>query len=171
MINTFQQNLKHWYDKSKFALKDRTSKKEELLKRLDLLENAEPNSDFSINMVNVCGVYEIVGGNPDFEESYYTGLLNIDLISNQIEANWLIEGTQQQTGYGFVFNNTLIIHFNYMSDKEIYNGIVAYHFLTPDIVVGKWTEEIAVENAFEMGRKLTPDELGEPYPEDFFSVN
>lgn len=170
-MDVFHQKLQLWYKKSELALKDRPLKKKELLKRLDLVENSEVNTDFSINMVNVCGVYEITGGNPDFEDSYYTGLLNIDLISNQLEAGWLIEGEQQQTGYGFVFNNTLIIHFNYMAGGELYNGIVAYDFLTPDIVLGKWTEEIAIENAFEMGRKLRPDELGEPYPEDFFSEN
>ena len=170
-MGNFHKEVKHWYDKSKLALNYRDSKKKELLKRLRLLEFSEPTPDFSINMVNICGVYNIAGGNPDSNESYYTGLLNIDLVSNQIEASWLIEGEQQQTGYGFVFNNTLVIHFNYIADDELFNGIVAYKFITPDIVVGKWTEEIALENAFEMGRKLSPDELGEPYPEDFFSAN
>ena len=170
-MGNFHQEVKHWYDKSKLALNYRDSKKKELLKRLRLLEFSEPTPDFSINMVNICGVYNIAGGNPDSNESYYTGLLNIDLVNNQIEASWLIEGEQQQTGYGFVFNNTLVIHFNYIADDELFNGIVAYKFITPDIVVGKWTEEIALENAFEMGRKLSPDELGEPYPEDFFSAN
>ncbi|MGY5351374.1 hypothetical protein ACXGQW_02170 [Wenyingzhuangia sp. IMCC45533] len=170
-MNTFDQKIKHWYEKSKQALAHRKNKKQELLKRLDLYENASQHQEFSVNMVNVCGVYEIVGGNPDIKDSYYVGLLNIDLISNQIEASWLIEGDQHQTGYGFVFNDTLVIHFSYMVEEELFNGIVAYHFLTPDIVIGKWTEEVAIENAFEMGRKLTPKELGEPYPEDFFSAN
>ena len=170
-MHIFNQQIKHWYKKSKLALKDRKLKKKELLRRLYLLEHSEYNPDFTINMVNVCGMYNIVGGNPDSQESYYTGLLHIDLISNQIEASWLIEGEQHQTGYGFVFNNTLVIHFNYMAEEELFNGIVAYHFLTPDILIGKWTEEIAIENAFEMGRKLAPDELGEPYPEDIFSAN
>ncbi|MDO6737514.1 hypothetical protein [Wenyingzhuangia sp. 2_MG-2023] len=168
---TFEQTLRFWYKKSKQVLKHRPDKKKELVKRLELLEYAEQNPDFTINMVNICGLYEIVGGNPDLKKSYYTGTLKIDLISNQIEVSWLIEGEQEQTGYGFVFNNILVIHFSYTSDKQLYNGIVAYEFLTPEIVVGKWTEEIAVENAFEMGRKLTPKELGEPYPEDFFSAN
>lgn len=170
-MDLFHQQLNHWYQKSKLALEDRPLKEKELSKRLNLSKYAEFNSDFAINMVNVCGVYEIAGGNPDFEESYYTGLLNIDLINNQIEASWLIEAEQHQTGYGFVFNNTLIIHFSYISEQEVYNGVVAFHFVTADILIGKWTEEIAIENAFEMGRKLTPDELGESYPEDFFSVN
>ncbi|NIJ46454.1 hypothetical protein FHR24_002941 [Wenyingzhuangia heitensis] len=170
-MDVFHQRVKHWYQKSKLALKGRKFKEKELLKRYHLLEHSEKNPDFNINMINVCGVYEIVGGNPEIKDSYYTGLLHIDLMSNQIEASWLIEGEQHQTGYGFVFNNTLIIHFSYMSDRELYNGIVAYEFLTSDIVVGKWTEEIAIENAFEMGRKLTPNELGEPSPEDFFSAN
>ncbi len=170
-MEVFEQRLKYWYEKSKLALANREAKKEELIKRGELVEFSEAHPDFRINMINVCGVYEVAGGNPDFEDSYYTGLLHIDLISNQIEASWLIEGEQHQTGYGFVFNNTLIIHFNYTSEKELYNGIVAYEFITQDIVIGKWTEEIAIENAFEMGRKLTPDELGEPYPEDFFSAN
>ncbi|WP_157359360.1 hypothetical protein [Wenyingzhuangia fucanilytica] len=170
-MSNFHQSLKHWYDKSKLALKGRKSKKKELLKRLYLLEYSEANPDFSINLVNVCGIYNIAGGNPDSKDSYYTGLLHIDLINNQIEASWLIEGEHHQTGYGFVFNNTLVIHFNYLADDELFNGIVAYHFITPEIVIGKWTEEVAIENAFEMGRKLSPDELGEPYPEDIFSAN
>ncbi|MGY6647644.1 hypothetical protein [Wenyingzhuangia sp. IMCC45574] len=168
---SFQQNLKYWYSKSKLALHQRKEKKEELVKRLELLEYAEQNPDFNLSMVNVCGVYEIAGGNPDATDSYYTGLLNIDLISNQIEASWLIEGSQHQTGYGFVFNDTLVIHFCYEADKSLYNGIVAYQFITPEIVIGKWTEEIAIENAFEMCRKLSPKELGEDFPEDFLSVN
>ncbi len=170
-MNVFYQQIEYWYKKSALALANRENKKGELEKRLEIYENAELNSDFVINMVNVCGVYEIVGGNPDIEDSYYTGLLHIDLISNQIEASWLIEGEQHQTGYGFVFNDTLVIHFNYMADGELFNGIVAYHFLLPNVIIGKWTEEIAIENAFEMGRKLQPKELGEPYPEDFFSAN
>ncbi|NJB83775.1 hypothetical protein [Wenyingzhuangia aestuarii] len=170
-MNAFHQTLKHWYDKSKLGLVGRELKEQELFKRKELLEHAEYNPDFSINMINVCGVYEIVGGNPDIKDSYYTGLLNIDLISNQIEANWLIEGEQQQTGYGFVFNNTLVISFNYSVENEYFNGIVAYSFITPDVVIGKWTEEIAIENAFEMCRKLTADELGEPNQEDYFSAN
>lgn len=170
-MSNFEKSIKHWYYKSKLGLKNRDDKREELLKRLQLLEFSEYNPDFCINMVNVCGIYNIVGGNPDSSESYYTGLLHIDLISNQIEASWLIEGEQHQTGYGFVFNNTLVIHFNYMVEKELFNGVVAYEFITSEIVVGKWTEEIAIENAFEMGRKLSPEELGEPNPEDFFSAN
>lgn len=169
--NTFQQNLIFWYNKSKLALDNREDKKDELEKRLELLEYAEQNPEFDLSMVNVCGIYEVTGGNPEATDSYYTGLLNIDLINNQVEASWLIEGSQPQTGYGFVFNNTLVIHFNYMADKDLYNGIVAYQFLTPEIIIGKWTEEIAIENAFEMGRKLSPKELGESYPEDFLSVN
>lgn len=169
--HTFRQNLKFWYSKSKLALHQREDKKEELLKRLELFEYAEQNPDFDLSMVNVCGVYQITGGNPDVKNSYYTGLLNIDLINNQIEANWLIEGSQTQTGYGFVFNNTLVIHFNYIEENNLYNGVVAYQFLTPEIVIGKWTEEVAVENAFEMARKLSPNELGEAYPEDFLSIN
>jgi len=171
MDSIFHQKLRKWFDESKIALESRPNKENELLKRAEILEHAEPNPDFLLNMANVCGTYEIAGGNPDIEESYYTGLLCIDLISNQIETSWLIEGEQHQSGYGFVFNNILILHFNYMVNKELYHGIVAYDFLTPDIFIGKWTEEIAIENAFEMGRKLTHKELGEPNPEDFFSIN
>ena len=171
MNQGFEQSLKHWFQKSYLALEHRPSKQEELKKRLHLSEYAEYNADYSINMVNICGVYEVVGGNPDMSDSFYTGLLTIDLVSNQIEATWLIEGEQHQTGYGFVFNNTLVIHFSYFHEQELFNGIVAYHFLTPDSVIGKWTEEIAIENAFEMGRRLTYEELGEEYPEDYFSVN
>lgn len=171
MKEVFHQKLKYWYEKSKLALENRNLKETELANRKYLLEHTENNPDFLINMVNVCGVYEIAGGNPDMIDSYYTGLLNVDLVNNQIEASWLIEGEQHQTGYGFVFNNTLIIHFSYWVDKELFSGIVAYSFLTPHIIIGKWTEEIAIENAFEMGRKLSPKELGEPNPEDFFSAN
>lgn len=170
-MSVFKESLKHWYQKSKQALEHRISKENELKKRYQLYKHADHNPDFRINMVNVCGVYEIVGGNPDIKESYYSGLLNIDLISNQIEASWLIEGEQHQTGYGFVFNNTLVINFCYEYEQEVYNGVVAYHFVTPDVLIGKWTEEEAIDNAFEMGRKLTPDELGEEHPEDYFSVN
>ncbi|WP_010133894.1 hypothetical protein [Ochrovirga pacifica] len=167
----FQQNLTYWYKKSKVALKYREDKDRELHKRKELYQYAEPNPDFNLSMVNVCGVYEVVGGNPDVKDSFYTGLLHIDLISNQIEAHWLIEGSQTQTGYGFVFNDTLVLHFNYWAEEELFNGIVAYQFVTPEIVIGKWTEEIALENAFEMCRKLSPNELGEAHPEDFFSAN
>lgn len=170
-MESFEQSIKHWYNKSKLALEKRESKQKELQRRLRLLELSEYNPEFSINMVNVCGIYNITGGNPDGKESYYTGLLHIDLVSNQIEVSWLIEGEQHQTGYGFVFNNTLIIHFNYMVDENLFHGVVAYRFITSEIMIGKWTEEVALENAFEMGRKLSPNELGEPYPEDFFSAN
>ena len=50
--NTFQQNLKYWYNKSKLALNHREDKKEELLKRLELLEYGEQNPDFDLSMVN-----------------------------------------------------------------------------------------------------------------------
>lgn len=171
MSNVFQQTLNYWYKKSKLGLVGRVGKSEELLNRTLLLENAEYNSDFRINMINVCGVYQIVGGNPDLKDNYYTGLLTIDLHNNQIEATWLIEGEQHQKGYGFVFNNTLVIHFNYTVDQIIFNGIVAYDFITPDVVVGKWTEEVAIENAFEMCRRCTPNELGDHISDDFFSAN
>lgn len=171
MESVFHQKLDNWYQASKQGLSHRPSKKEEWEKRQKLWKFAELQPDFSINMVNVCGVYNVVGGNPVVDKSYYTGLLHVDLVSNQIEASWLIEGEQQQVGYGFVFNNTLIISFSYWAEKELYNGIVAYDFLTPEIVIGKWTEEIAIENAFEMGRKLSSKELGMPNPTTFFSKN
>lgn len=171
MTHSFDQKIAYWYAKSKKVLQGRKDSTEELTKRAYLLDNVEPNPNLTINMVSICGTYEVAGGNPDELESFYTGLLSIDLIDNQISATWLIEGTQQQTGYGFVFNNTLMLHFDYMVDEFLYNGIVAYEFITADIIIGKWTEEVAIENAFEMGRKLSHNELGEPYPEDYLSCN
>jgi len=171
MSNVFKETLTYWYNKSKLGLTGRNDKSEELLNRKILLENAEYNSEFQINLINVCGVYQVVGGNPDLKDNYYTGLLTIDLNNNQIEASWLIEGDQHQTGYGFVFNNTLIIHFNYTVDEKVFHGIVAYDFITPDVVIGKWTEEVAAENAFEMCRKCTSNELGNEISDDFFSAN
>ncbi|MDB4297755.1 hypothetical protein N9901_03290 [Flavobacteriaceae bacterium] len=171
-MEKFEKAIINWYNKIKIVLNDREEKEDEYIKCNFLLENTEYHPDFVINMVNVCGTYNVCGGNPDLEDSYYTGVLSIDLISNQIVATWLIEGEHKQLGYGFVFNNTLVLSFSYMDDdKNMYNGVVAYEFLSSDIIVGKWTEEVAAENAFEVGRKLSPEELGQPYPEDYFSVN
>lgn len=170
-MENFKEALEFWYTKSKQVLKKRKELKEELIKRTFLYDNSEYNPSFSIDLVNVCGIYEVAGGNPDAKESYYTGILTIDLIDNQINATWTIEDNQEQTGYGFIFNDTLILNFSYVVEDGLYSGIVAYQFLTPEVVIGKWTEEIAAENAFEMARKLSPDELGESYPEDFISYN
>jgi hypothetical protein len=170
-MKTFDEYIADWFAASKKVLGKRKDLEEELIKREFLVDNAEEQKDYFINTVNVCGTYNIVGGNPDQDEGYYSGILSLDLENNQIFATWLIEGNQKQTGYGFIFNNTLIINFSYVVDEYLFRGIVAYQFLTPDVVIGKWTEEVAESNTFEMGRRLSPNELGEPNPEDYFSVN
>lgn len=170
-MDAFNHAINHWFDQSKLALKNLPPLKEELSKRQKLVQVSEYNATFLINMVNVCGTYAIVGGNPDTKDSYYTGTLQIELLNNQIVATWLIDGSQPQNGYGFVFNNTLVLQFKYHANADLFHGIVAYEFLTPEIVNGKWTEEMAFESAFEMGRKLPSSELDLANPEPFFSAN
>jgi len=92
---------------------------------------------------DIQGDYTIVGVNQDAEKSTYKGLLSLQVnATNQVLAEWHINGTQKQVGTGFFKNNILVINFKYKGDdNQIYKGVVVYKCLTKDFFEGFWSED------------------------------
>lgn len=89
------------------------------------------------------GTYTIIGKNQDSEEHSYKGILHLTLNENKrLDANWLINKTQKQTGTGFFKNDTLVINFKYTGDdSNIYKGVVVYTCISKDLLDGFWSEK------------------------------
>lgn len=93
------------------------------------------------------GQYTIVGSNQDAETNEYKGVLDLVLDgNNRIHAKWLINNTQEQSGYGFFKDNILVINFNYKNDHKIYKGVVVYKCISKDVLEGFWSEKLGDPN-------------------------
>ncbi len=97
---------------------------------------------------DLVGEFQIIGSNQDDTKNNYKGTLRLTLDSNKrIQANWLINKSQQQFGEGFFKDNILVINFEYQGDENnIYKGTVVYKCLSRDILDGFWSEEFGNPN-------------------------
>lgn len=93
---------------------------------------------------DLIGRYSISGSNQDeSQEITYKGILSLSLDeNNRIIAQWLINNTQQQEGFGFFKDDILVINFNYKGDNnKKYKGVAVYRCITKDILEGFWSEK------------------------------
>lgn len=132
----------------------------ELMERKNKFANlTQQQLDKPITRAGIVGNYHIVGKNSIEDTNGYVGLLSLDLEENQIRATWLVEKTDLHYGYGFLHGRVLILNFMYSSEGQEYKGIVAYEFLTNEIITGTWTEEINTAIGVEFGRKLPLEKI------------
>lgn len=90
------------------------------------------------------GNYAISGSNQEESNQItYKGILSLSLDeNNRIIAQWLINNTQQQKGYGFFKDNILVINFSYKGDEnKTFKGVAVYKCITKDILEGFWSEK------------------------------
>ncbi|MDO7172618.1 hypothetical protein [Mariniflexile sp. AS56] len=105
------------------------------------------------------GSYNIIGSNQDAEEAVYKGTLELALdVNNRINAKWIINNDQNQSGTGFFKDNILVINFNYKGEDElVYKGVVVYKCITKDVLDGFWSEKhgnplyLGEERCFRVG--------------------
>ncbi|MBF4494266.1 hypothetical protein IRZ83_13230 [Flavobacterium sp. JLP] len=93
---------------------------------------------------HLIGDYSISGSNQDESDQItYKGILSLSLDeNNRIIAQWLINNTQQQKGYGFFKDNILVINFSYKGDEnKTYKGVAVYKCITKDVLEGFWSEK------------------------------
>jgi len=93
---------------------------------------------------DLIGNYAISGSNQDdSNEMTYKGVLTLSLDkNNRINAQWLINDTQEQTGHGFFKDNILVINFKYKGEEnKIYKGVAVYRCITKDVLDGFWSEK------------------------------
>jgi hypothetical protein len=93
---------------------------------------------------DLIGNYSISGSNQDENAAItYKGTLTLSLDeNNRINAQWLINNTQEQKGYGFFKDNILVINFNYKGeDHKTYKGVAVYRCITKDVLDGFWSEK------------------------------
>jgi hypothetical protein len=90
------------------------------------------------------GIYSITGSNQEeSSEVTYKGVLTLSLDeNNRIIAQWLINNTQKQKGYGFFKDNILVINFSYKGeDHKTFKGVAVYRCITKDVLDGFWSEK------------------------------
>lgn len=90
------------------------------------------------------GIYSISGSNQEESpEITYKGVLTLSLDeNNRIIAQWLINNTQKQKGYGFFKDNILVINFNYKGeDHKTFKGVAVYRCINKDVLDGFWSEK------------------------------
>ena len=149
--------------------KEAISLEEELMERKNKFANlTKQQLEKPITRAGIVGNYHIVGKNSMQDTNGYVGLLSLDLEDNQIRATWLMEETDVHRGYGFLHDRVLVLNFRYCSEGLEYNGVVAYEFLTNEIITGTWTEEINPKIGIECGRKLPLEKIN---PLHFFGKN
>ncbi|TCI92611.1 hypothetical protein [Tenacibaculum sp. M341] len=93
---------------------------------------------------DLVGSYSIIGSNQNESDQEYKGTLtlSLDTYDNRMIAKWLINGHQEQNGFGFFKDNILVINFYYLGDdNETYKGVVVYRCLTKNILDGFWSEK------------------------------
>lgn len=96
-----------------------------------------------MNIQDLMGTYSIIGSNQDESDISYRGILTLYLDENsRVNAKWLINNQQEQSGSGFFKDNVLVINFNYKGeDAKIYKGVVVYRCISADILDGFWSEK------------------------------
>lgn len=93
---------------------------------------------------DLIGTYSISGSNQEANHAItYHGVLTLTLDEHsRIQAHWLINNEQVQTGSGFFKNNILVINFKYKgADKVTYKGVAVYQCITKDVLDGFWSEK------------------------------
>jgi hypothetical protein len=156
-------------DRISLKEKDAVFLKEELVARKKEFANAIARPVLEpITRVGIVGSYHLIGKNSSEDETSYVGLLSLHLDEDQIRATWLVEETDVHYGYGFLHERILILNFMYLSEGQEYKGIVAYEFLTNEIITGTWTEEMNPKIGTECGRKLPLEKINPLY---FFGKN
>ncbi len=139
---------------------DAVSLGKELVARKNKFANLKEKEEKKpITRAGILGTYHLVGKNSSEDETSYVGLLSLHLDEGQIRATWLVEKTDLHYGYGFLHGRVLILNFMYSSEGQEYKGIVAYEFLTNEIITGTWTEEINTAIGVEFGRKLPLEKI------------
>ena len=96
-----------------------------------------------MTLQELSGDYTIVGSNQDAEINTYKGTLALAIDdNNRIRAKWIINETQEQSGYGFFKDDILVVNFNYKNEEnKVYKGVVVYKCITKDILDGFWSEK------------------------------
>ncbi|TYB74468.1 hypothetical protein ES677_03575 [Bizionia gelidisalsuginis] len=94
------------------------------------------------------GTYTIIGKNQDTEGQSYKGVLHlICKENNRLDAQWLINKTQEQSGTAFFKNDILVINFKYTGDDDtIYKGVAVYTCISKDLLDGFWSEKYGDQN-------------------------
>lgn len=97
------------------------------------------------------GQYHIRGNNQDSLSSAYSGVLLINVLSeNRISAVWTISNTQKQYGFGFYHDNLMIINFYYLDENPESNqklkGVVVYKMNSSGNLEGFWSEKHGDDN-------------------------
>ena len=108
---------------------------------------------------DLVGKYNITGCNQDEAAQPYKGTLELALdANNRVNAKWLINTNQKQSGTGFFKDHILVINFSYAGDNEkTYKGVVVYKCITKDLLEGFWSEKhgdpmyLGSERCFRMG--------------------
>ncbi len=156
--------VKKWYENSKkvtekATLNYKSSYEYELAIRKEML-NEFSDTAYELNEENDPGIYKIMGQNPDDPESCYIGNVIIEFDEGTWLATWYISGFMHYA-YGMqVSSNILVFNFSYLdTDENPHTGLVAYTFLSKDIVRGEWIEEGYDEKGLEELRKLKDDEI------------
>jgi hypothetical protein len=172
-----EKKFKQWIEKSSKVLNQRidenntdfTDLEEELELRKELYSSFEGKEKRDkITKNTILGDYSLVGGNSSDAPSGYVGVLNLSREEYQIKATWIIEGHKEQIGYGLMMDNILCLNFSYEAGSNIFDGLVAFHFLTDSCIYGVWTEQINDALGFEMGRKLKSKKIN---PLNLFGMN
>ena len=91
---------------------------------------------------DIIGTYSISGSNQEADNAItYQGVLTLTLDEyDRVQAHWLINDEQVQTGSGFFKNNILVINFKYKGDYKItYKGVAVYQCITKDVLDGFWS--------------------------------
>ncbi len=153
-----------WYQNSEKVTKKaadnyRSSFEYELAIRKEIVEYYSER-EFTLDSDNGQGIYKIMGQNPDDPDSCYIGNVVIEFDEGTWLATWYISGFMHYA-YGMqVSSNILVFNFSYLdNDENPHNGLVAYTFLSEEVVRGEWIEEGYAEKGIEELRKLKDDEV------------
>jgi len=146
----------------------------ELERRKKMLVNYKPTY-YEVNKNTTPGTYKIMGQNPDDPESCYIGSLVIEYDDDTWLATWSISGANH-FAYGMQVSSTILVfNFSYMDeDDNPHTGLVAYTYLSDQIIHGEWIEEGYSEKGIEELRKLDEGEIDvdDSYDANFgFSMN
>lgn len=140
---------------------------EELNLRRELISEINQNQLMLSNR-SIEGVYQVVGANSEHAEQGYFGVLTLKYEDHRIFATWLIEGEDEQTGFGLFINNVLSLNFEYKQENQFFAGLVSYEFLSDKVITGVWVEEGTDEVGVEFGRKLPIETID---PLKYFGFN
>ena len=93
---------------------------------------------------DLIGEYKVRGTNQEKNGYSYAGILHLrlDEEKQRINAEWLINSSQIQSGTGFFKDNILVINFKYKGEHDhTFKGVIVYKCLTKDLLEGFWSEK------------------------------